>query len=187
MNRPRVFCIGPTENRRRCGVHIAWFWKVVMRVQAFAFIAVSLCAVLIASPARLSPRYHTVYILEMANGLDQYLANRLTSTRAIWVVLQPESADAVFTETLDDSFWNWLARTYPHASASAGPASSRGAASRTDSQQRGRYPGMVFLVDPRTRVVLWSTYVLPKTSSSSELNRTADQIARQLKASFGKN
>ena len=155
-----------------------------MRVQAFGVIAVSLCAALIASPPRLSPRYHTVYILGMANGLDQYLASRLTSTRAIWVVLEPESADAVFTETLDDSFWTWLTRTYPRASASAGPGSGGGTASRTDSEQRGKHSGMVFLVDPRTRVVLWSTYMLPKTSSSSELNRAADQIAKQLKASF---
>ena len=68
---------------------------------------------MIAADARLSPNFSTVYILEMSNGLDQHLANRLTGERVMWVVLEPKRADAVLTESLDESFWTWLARTYP--------------------------------------------------------------------------
>jgi hypothetical protein len=109
----------------------------------------------------------------------------------LWVVLEPASADTVFTETLDDSFWNWLARTYPPA---PGKVSSggRGTVTRTDTQSTSKtqsaskHEGMVFLVDPRTRVVLWSAYQLPAKSSSSELNHSATRIVNELKSSFGK-
>ena len=43
----------------------------------------------------------TVYILGMVNGLDQFLANRLTNSGAIWVVLDPVNADAILTDRLD--------------------------------------------------------------------------------------
>jgi hypothetical protein len=121
----------------------------------------------------------------MANGLDQYLSSRLTSERALWVVLEPASADAVFTDTLDDTFWNWLARTYPPSAGASASTANRGSAFRRDTLTSS-HRGMVFLVDPRSRVVMWSAYQLPRSASPAEMDRTASQITNQLKTAFGK-
>ena len=144
-----------------------------------------LCASLFGANAQISPRFRTVYILGMANSLDQYLASRLTSGRVLWVVLEPPSADAVLTDTLDDAFWTWLARTYPPAAGASTPAANRDTASHRDSPTSA-HRGMVFLVDPRSRVVIWSAYQLPKSSAPSEMDRVATQFTNQLKAAFGK-
>ena len=45
---------------------------------------------------------------------------------------------------------------------------------------------MVFLVDPRRRVVLWSAWENPKNPSAIELEHSAERIANQLKAAFEK-
>lgn len=47
---------------------------------------------------------HTVYLLPMSKGLDQYLANRLTGEHVLQVVTDPKLADAVFTDRVGDSF-----------------------------------------------------------------------------------
>jgi hypothetical protein len=156
-----------------------------MRIYTVVLITAWVCVPLIGDNARLSPRYRTVYVTEMADGLDQHLANRLTSSRVLWVVLEPASADSVLTDTLDDSFWDWLASTYP-ARPGAPASTTRGMAARRDPRTSSRHVGTVFLVDPRTRVVLWSAYEYPKNSSSIELNRTAERIVKQLKEGFGK-
>src|SRR5215471_10511852 len=128
---------------------------------------------------RLSPRFQTVYVVQMAQGLDQYITGRLTSSRVLWVVLEPSSADAVLTDTLDDSFWSWMTRNYPPASGGVSTAEDRGSAFRRDTalySYGARSRGTIFLVDPRKRVVLWSAYALPKSTSPGELDRTANQI-----------
>ena len=58
----------------------------------------------------LKPR--TVYILPMANGLDRYLASRLTSLGVVTVVLDLESAHAVLTDRVDGAFWAWSKTRY---------------------------------------------------------------------------
>jgi hypothetical protein len=144
------------------------------------------CTLLFGDDYRLSPRFRTVYIVSMANSLDQHLASRLTSGRVLWVVLEPASADAVLTDTLDESFWNWLARNYPAPAGSATSGGNRGTAFGDANPPSGRHRGTVFLVDPRTRLVLWSTYDLPKNLSPDELDRTASRISGLLKNAFGK-
>src|ERR1700733_9072269 len=41
---------------------------------------------------------HTVYVLPMAHGLEQYLANVLTNEHVFVIVTDPKMADAVFTD-----------------------------------------------------------------------------------------
>lgn len=136
-----------------------------------------------ANQPHLSPRFQTVYILSMANSLDQNLASRLTSSRVLWVVLQPSSADAVLTDSLDDEFWTWLDHYYPSAADTS--SGYRGPTYRT-GYSPVRHRGTIFLVDPRKRVVLWSTYEPPKDSSPGSLDRTASRISNELRAAFGK-
>jgi hypothetical protein len=158
-----------------------------MRLQAILTLAL-LATTLFAAEPKLSPRYQTVYILAMNNGLDQHITSRVTSSGALWVVLEPTNADAVITDTLDDAFWTWLGKTYPSSGPTptvlTPPSSFQGPLFGRESS--GRYRGTVFLVDPRRRIVLWSTYVLPRNSGPAELDRTATHVADALKKAFGK-
>lgn len=133
--------------------------------------------------SQLSPRFRTVYIVPMPNSMNEYLASRITSRGVLWVVLQPSSADAVLTDTLNENFWTWLDRSY-NSPAGAAPA----APPEYNRASPAYYPhaGTLFLVDPRRRIVLWSIYDLPKNSSPTELDRTASRVVNQLKAAFGK-
>jgi hypothetical protein len=45
---------------------------------------------------------------------------------------------------------------------------------------------MVFLVDPRAKVVLWSAWERPRSPSPDELEHSAGRITNHLKAAFGK-
>ena len=158
-------------------MRIRWVFLIVLTLIFSVF--------LYAQEARLSPRFQTVYILQMANAFDQHLASRLTAGHVLWVVLDPRSADAVMTESLDDNFMSWMQRTYPPA---AGTPASEAAGSLLprsgDLHERSR--GTVFLVDPRKRIVLWSACELRKDTSSAEADRAATRLSNGLKAAFGK-
>src|SRR5262249_1787700 len=120
-----------------------------------ALMGASLGALLLAEdPVHLSPRFQTVYVVEMEHGLDQYLTGRLPSSRVLWVVLEPSSADAVLTDSVDDTFWNWLTLAYPPsgtAGSTSNASADRSGTIRRDVQATGRYRGTIFLVDPRKR------------------------------------
>jgi hypothetical protein len=141
-----------------------------------------LCALAASGQALLSPRFKTVYVVSMSNSMDEYLSGRLTSNRVLWVVHQPSSADTVLTDTLNDSFWAWLERSYGPPGNTPVDAADKGF-NRSSSGLNSR-AGTIFLVDPRRKVVLWSTYALAKNSSPDELDRTAARIATQLKSAF---
>src|ERR1700691_4888254 len=46
----------------------------------------------------------SVYLFPMSNGLDQYLADRLTQGHIFKVVTDPKAADAVITDQLGKAF-----------------------------------------------------------------------------------
>ena len=50
----------------------------------------------------------SVYILPMRNGLDQYLANRLTNSGVFRIVTDPTLADAVLTDHIGAAFESQL-------------------------------------------------------------------------------
>jgi hypothetical protein len=56
---------------------------------------------------------HTVYLLKMSKGLDQYLANRLTNDHVFQVVTDPKLADAILTERIGESFQTKLEELFP--------------------------------------------------------------------------
>ena len=156
--------------------------KVDMK-QCFPALAVLLCALAASGQALLSPRFKTVYVVSMANSMDEYLASRLTSSRVLWVVHQASSADTVLTDTLNENFWTWLERSY--GPAGSAPVDAAGTAFNRGYSGINQHSGTIFLVDPRRKVVLCSKYDLPKNSSPNELDRTATRIATQLKQAFG--
>jgi hypothetical protein len=128
---------------------------------------------------------HTVYLLPMANSLDQYMANRITAVGIFQVVTDPLKADAVFTDKIGEGLEEKLDELYPPEEkpkakddkddkddASGQPAK------RFGSFSRGR--GTVFLVDRRSRNVVWSTYWPVKSSRPDDTNRRASDIVKRL-------
>jgi len=150
-----------------------WWWWLALPLVA-------------AQPSELA-RVQAVYLLPMGYGLDQHLAGSLTRLRVFQVVTDPKQADAVFTDRLGEAFEQRMNEIYPlqPAPKPAGTqeeqkstAAARPEAPRASTWGRGR--GAVFLVDTRTRTVLWSVYERPRDSSPDEVERTARRIAEQL-------
>jgi hypothetical protein len=156
----------------------------------------------------------TVYVLGMARGLDQYLANHLTSAHVLQVVTDPKLADVIFTDHLGEGFQAQLEAISPTpepeekpepkavektekdkngkkadgddaVAAFVGPTVNK-LSNPANNSTFGRNKGNVFLVDAKSREVLWSLYQPPKGFRSNELDHTASEIVGHLKKTLNK-
>ena len=133
----------------------------------------------------------SVYLMPMANGLDQYLAVRLSNNGVVQVVTDPQKADAVMTDSLGAGFEEKFEDLYNKDRAAA--KSDKVADKDVPDFSRGRVGGTrargtIFVVDRKTHELIWSVYELPKRSSPDELNTTASRIADKLgRAKTAKN
>ena len=117
----------------------------------------------------------------------QDLAEWLTREHVMQVVADPKAADAVLTDRLGDAFEQRMNEIRPPA-----PAPSSSAANKKDDVagagnnagihifRSGIARGTMFLVDARTRQVLWSDYEKPRGSSDRNLNREAEKLVKKL-------
>lgn len=150
----------------------------------------------------------SVYVLPMAKGFDQYLANRLAGDHVFQIVTDPKLADAVVTDRIGEGFELqlslMLAKEEPPAEPAKQTTPAAGAPKKGDAAEepkrntlmtetvnkldnpglnsswsRGR--GTVFLVDTKSHMVLWSTFEPPKGSNTKDLDRTASDIVIRLK------
>ena len=123
-----------------------------------------------------TPAVRNVYLLPMSGGLDQYLANRLTSTGVYQVVTDPKLADAIFTDQLGAGFEQKLTDLY------APPPENEDQDSRPRSHPSSfnKAKGTIFLVDLKSHAVIWSLYEKPGRTSPAEMNRTAAHIVQQI-------
>jgi len=137
---------------------------------------------------------NTVYILGMSGGLDQFLATRLSEAGVFQVVTDPQKADAILTDRLGEPFENKLQELYPPPAPPKDPSKSDekksvadmgGPAARVTSSSFNRAKGNLFLVDRKTRVVLWSIYEPPKDSSRGQLSKTAGRVVKHLMTDLG--
>jgi len=158
----------------------------LMRTLSTLFLASLLSCSLLAADFRELSRVHTVYIMAMTNGLDQFIANRFTNSGVIWVVLDPARADAILTEKLDEEFWKWLNSRYPLASKAPQPEAGNDFRHKNVTGPIGAVRGTVFLVDPKTRLVLWSSYAQATRASADELDQLAARITKNLTTNFRK-
>jgi hypothetical protein len=224
----------------------------------------SLAIALAAPPKANLAQVHKVYLLPMANGMDQFLANRLTGLGVFQVVTDPKKADAIFTDRIGEAYEARQAEWFPQkpvkpvSDEPAPPAAPEPAAppvaappvaappvatqpavappapppaeppvvgtplaqpaaapstpspvaapaatppppkpasepekpAETAGGLKGdrapavssfhRAKGTMFLVDPHSRLVLWSIYAEPKDASAAELDRTAARIATKI-------
>jgi hypothetical protein len=159
----------------------------------FSCSAVVLCAADLAS-------VKNVYVLKMARGLDQYLANRLTADHVFQIVTDPKLADAVFTDQIGEGFQARLEEISPTPEsekpapppkpeksddeAAAPPLlgdTVNKLANPAGNSSFGRNKGTVFLVDAKSRQVVWSLFLAPKGSTSKAMDGTANDIVSRLK------
>ena len=141
----------------------------------------------------------SVYLFPMSNGLDQYLADRLTRDHVFQVVTDPKAADAVITDRLGDAFQTQLLTARPELKPPPPPKppstdkdkdkDADTDAKKDDKEQEALVPvassfhaahGTVFLVHARSQQVVWSTYQKPGNHDPKEMERTAMRIAKLL-------
>ena len=167
--------------------------------------APALLAVLLALPAGAADfsGVRNVYLLPMASGLDQYLANHLTSVGVFNVVTDPQRAQAVFTDQIGRALELQFAELYPPpepekpAEDADDAAKSKANADDTASEDQdrpaerfrlssfGRGKGNIFLVHRESRAVLWSAHHRPKNTTAREMDKAAAKIVSLLQESAG--
>lgn len=121
-----------------------------------------------------------VYLLPMTGGLDQFLASRLASAHVFRIVTDPKLADAVFTDQLGETFEQKLTELYPPPTAQKPKdgKDDRNPPIHSYTGVRGR--GTLFLVDLKSREVVWSANEKPVGGSSAMLDREAMRIVHQI-------
>jgi len=134
-----------------------------------------------------------VYFLPMAGGLDQYLANRLTTDGNFQVVTDPQKAEVLFTDSIGDAFQRKFDELYPpppkeededsddDSKADKKKDEGWGSSSQTRGASFSRGRGTVFMVDRQTRNVIWSLYEPVKGTQPENVERRARNIADRLK------
>jgi hypothetical protein len=117
----------------------------------------------------------TVYILPMAGGLDQYLAQELTQGHVMQVVADPKAAEVIMTDRLGEAFEQKVRELRPTGDKKTDDNSTHNTFRSTNVR------GTIFLVDAKTLAVLWSDYLkLPPSNSNRDLDRAAKKIAHAL-------
>jgi hypothetical protein len=173
--------------------------KLVLLLLVGCALVVS-CAVVLSGADLAGVR--TVYVLPMSHGMDQYLANTLTTEHVFAIVTDPKRADAVLTDHigagLEEKLDTMLAVPPPEkpepkaggkGDAKDTPAFLAETANKLENPASassvGHNKGTVFLVDTKSRQVVWSIYELPRDATSKELDRIASAIVSRLKKDLG--
>ena len=133
---------------------------------------------------------HAVYVLPMQGGLDQYLAARLAGAHTLPVVTDPRLADAVFTDHLGAGFEQELkgmrvVEAHKTDAKEDARADSKADAAPPPHSSFGRGHGTVFLVDIKSRQVLWSAYQKSLGRSPDAMHRTAKRVVADLEKALG--
>src|SRR5208283_1519628 len=110
----------------------------------------------------MSGQTRKVYILPMAGGFDQFLAEQLTREHVMQVVADPQTADVVLTDRLGEPFEKKLAKIHPR------DEDDDDAAETHPGFRSSTAAGTIFLVDLKSRRVLWSDFEKPGRSNSQD-------------------
>jgi len=167
--------------------------------------AVLLGAAAVASDNPQLKQVQSVYILPMGSGMDQYLANKITRQALFQVVTDPQKADAIFTDRIGESFERKLDELYPPPKPEKPEKPKRedkeddekDTAAKTDQTNSAkltlstglsqppstfaRGKGTFFLVDRKSRAVIWSTYDRAPNNNADTLDKKAEQIVNRLR------
>jgi hypothetical protein len=150
---------------------------------------------LLASSASLVPQLaaaqlkdvKSVYLYPMPGGFEQILASRIVTDHVYNVVSDPKLADAIFTDQINDFFLYKLdhIQTPPPPVNNSGSTSTMTADTTPHASSFTRGRGTLFLVDAKSKQVVWSIYAKPADNSSATLNKTAIKVVNQLEVANG--
>jgi hypothetical protein len=164
-----------------------------MRVMHRLFLLVCGVSLAFAETAPQLQTVHTVYLLPMGSGLDQYLATRLTQMGLFQVVTDPQKADAIFTDNIGQGFEQKMQQLYPPPPDPKTEDKEKDKDNTDDKDKDllgkpyqpfgsfSRGHGTVFLVNRQSRNVVWSIYWPVRSTRPDDVNRRADQIATKLR------
>jgi hypothetical protein len=149
------------------------------RLAILAFAHIAALAALAQTPA--VPGIHTVYVMPMSGGLDQHLADHITRDHVYQVVTDPRIADAFLTDRIGSAFEQRLAEWFPPAAGDKNaPLAGRGGLKSVGSR------GTVFLVEAKSRQVVWSDFESPGDASPKAMSREAERITKKLAGTTAK-
>ncbi len=161
----------------------------MLRIAFFA------CAFLaLAQPNADLNQVRSIYIMPMSGGYHQHLANRLIRLGLFQLVADPQRADAVLTDRLGEGLeqrlegYDAIGRKREEAEHKADePAKGDSRVTLADrpittSLSGGK--GTLFLVDRKTRRLLWSIFEKPKNTTAKELDRSAGRVAGRVKGDW---
>jgi hypothetical protein len=126
---------------------------------------------------------HSVYLMPMSGSLDQFLAVRLNAGNIFLVVTDPHKADAVFTERIGVNFEEALKELYASDSKEKNTKDEdkkEDEYSRPTMKPLSSGKGSLFLVDRKTKNVVWSTYDKAKSNRPEDINQLAQKIGNKL-------
>jgi hypothetical protein len=134
-----------------------------------------------------------VYVMPMSHGVDQFLANRLTNSGLFQVVADPKLADTIFTDRIGDAFRAALEEISPTPKPPVEEKDKEKDDKKVKAEDKPLAPpstfgsgkGTFFLVNAKSREVVWSTFEPSANTSPKELDRTATDIVLRLKKDMG--
>lgn len=169
-----------------------------------AFSFALLAAALSGASADLA-QVRTVYLLPMSSGLDQYIANHLTAQGFYQVVTDPKLADAVITDQIGAAFEIRMSDLFPPEKPTEEKTDAKDEAKMTKEEREeaeaaraverfkvgnspiqristfGRGRGNVFLVEVKSRRVLWSAYEPAKRVFPDDLDKVSLRVVERLR------
>jgi hypothetical protein len=162
----------------------------MFRIAAFGLCAITLA---FAQPNANLNQVQSVYIMPMSGGYHQHLANRLIRLGLFQVVADPNRADAILTDRLGEGLEARLdvydvasqKREAENKDEPAKGSSTVVTADRPVTTSLSGGKGTLFLVDRKSRRLLWSTFERPKDSTPKQLDRSAGRVAARVKEEWG--
>ena len=142
----------------------------------------------------------SVYTWPMTKSFDQYLAEQIATESVFDVVVDPKLANAVLTDRIDAPFLAAMDELFPlpepddpekaekkddEEDSADESIEAGGAFKRPKNRAMGRPQGTLFLVDVRSRTVLWSTYLKEYDPSPNKLHQQARSVVERIKKQLG--
>jgi hypothetical protein len=151
------------------------------------FLVLSLLMAAIVPAAQLKD-VKSVYFYPMPGGFDQHLARWIVQDHLYQVVTDPKLADAVFTNQISTGFLYKL----DHINTPPPPANNSGSTSTLPTNVEAPHEstflsakGTLFLVDAKSKQVVWSYFEQPKSSTAVTLDKRAKKVVQQLEIANG--
>lgn len=123
----------------------------------------------------------------MEAALDQYVAEQAQASGVLSVTVDPLLAKSIMTDRIDADFLAAMDDLFPIEGRDEPEAESESVEEgalrkKVYNRPKGRSHGTIFLVDVKTRRVLWSTFIGQYERSPKALHSEAQTVVKRLQA-----